>query len=213
MSVKKPAGDFRNDYELFSIGGNPLNLQVQANFNVRLKGKEKKDKLESIATFLKERHAPNHRAALILFYLPGMEVGAGAWATVKITTSVDARILGMTSEQEDKLVSGAQDDGGKVVGAWIDERPHVGSLVVLLEQEGKLSLEYRHGVSGVSRREVRKALNADGRLLESMNKEEIANVTYWIMNPDGTLTSGDIDGVICNMKPVEIGSVQQQGSQ
>ncbi len=98
---------------------------IKRSLDVRLSGRTDEARLRDIAMELKARDSEDYQRTFIVYYLPGMEVGAGAWATTHFNPKLDVNILGITSEQQDALASKA--DSSRVLGTWASQ----GSLAAM----------------------------------------------------------------------------------
>jgi hypothetical protein len=100
---------------------------VKRSVDVRLNKKVSEVTLKAIALKLKAQDPQQYERTFIAYYLPGMVVGAGAWATTHFNPDLEVRILGLTAEEEDKLLSEPPSQTREVIGRWLDESPHIGS--------------------------------------------------------------------------------------
>lgn len=73
---------------------------IKRSIDVRLSKKVDSDTLRAIALELKAKELCCFDRTFIVYYLPGMTVDAGGWATTHFTPDLEVRILGSTGEEE-----------------------------------------------------------------------------------------------------------------
>ncbi|MDY0208213.1 MAG: hypothetical protein RBR82_16555 [Pseudomonas sp.] len=81
---------------------------VKRSIDVRLDKKASAEVLNAIALKLKNMERKKYERTFIAYYLPNMEVGAGAWATSHFDPELDVRILGLTADEEEKMAKEAK---------------------------------------------------------------------------------------------------------
>lgn len=115
----------------------------------------------------------------LFFYLNGMKVGSGAWATAHFAPDEEIRILGATQAEEDSSKSKLRVDG-KVIGKWYDEQRSSSGLS-FYEKDGKCFLKrvYKGGTPIITR------FVRTGNTFKP--KAETGLGEYFIMQEDGTL--------------------------
>jgi len=125
-------------------------LNIKRSIDVRLNKKVSKETLRNIALKLKAQDPTPYERTFICHVLPGMKVGAGAWATAHFNPDLKIEILGLSLEQEKALTARANVPSREVIGTWLDERPFVGSRITLFRENGVLFMEstYPDGSSG-----------------------------------------------------------------
>jgi len=101
----------------------------KCNIEIELKKKLTEDELKEIA--LKLRSTRQSYDYLWIFYLmPGMQSGAGAWATTHFTPGLEVEIMGSTDIQ-DKETSKTSDIKGKILGKWRCDKSLSGATLIL----------------------------------------------------------------------------------
>ena len=73
---------------------------IKRSLDVRLNKRVTEDTLRAIALKLKSQDSRDYDRTFITYYLPGMTVGAGAWATTHFTPDLEVKILGLSTEEE-----------------------------------------------------------------------------------------------------------------
>lgn len=174
---------------------------VKRSLDVRLSEKVSKETLRTLALELKSKDQRDYKRTFIDYYLPGMEVGAGAWATTHFTPDLEVRILGSTVEEQQALEAAPVPDGREIVGQWIDDRPFFGVRLTLYRKEGTLYMEqrFKDGSSGVD--EVREDQSRLGRRFEKSDGSGEGD--YWLIDSHGDLQIRDGEGLIATARRIE----------
>ena len=124
----------------------------------------------------------------LFFYLDGMKVGSGAWATASFKPEEEEiRILGATQAEEDSSKSKLRVEG-KVLGKWYEEQRSNSALA--FEKDGKCFLKrvYKGGTPIVTR------FVQTGNTLKP--KEETGLGQYFRIQDDGTLAFVNEEGKV-----------------
>jgi hypothetical protein len=116
------------------VPGNGRRLQIRINKIVS------KDVLGAIAKTLKATEPHPFRRTFILYYLPGMTPGHGAWATTNFDPDLDIEILGLTVEQAAALAT-PPPPNQEIIGRWIDNFPGSSCEITIYRANGKLLME------------------------------------------------------------------------
>ena len=185
----------------FSIMGSDIVPGTKRSIEVRLNRSVSEELLRAIALQLRSQDSREYEQTFITYYLPEMTVGAGAWATTYFDPSLEVRILGLTVEQEQVLVSQPATANRELIGSWIDEAPFVGSRIEIFHEDGGLYLEETFG-NGSSRR---KALLETGSQLGRRfdETERSSSGDHWIIDARGNLQLRDNDGLIRTATPIQ----------
>ncbi|MCH7702181.1 MAG: hypothetical protein IID37_10880 [Planctomycetes bacterium] len=72
---------------------------IKRSLDVRLNKKVSERTLRALALKLKSQDSRNYERTFIVYYLPDMKVGAGAWATTHFDPDLEVRVLGLTAGQ------------------------------------------------------------------------------------------------------------------
>lgn len=166
--------------------------------DVRLSKPESALVVRMIAENIKNARSPNCGKAFVTYYLPGMKVGEGAWATAHSSCSeraAPASILGMTAEQYASAVEPREPRAGEVsLGAWLDGR--IGSAVRLdlVKRKNQIYLrsEYKDGSSGEVRLVEKE--HSLGRKFEERGGNDFGD--FYLLTPSGVLQAWDSEGMI-----------------
>ena len=168
---------------------------IKRSLDIRLNRKVSKDVLEAIAVKLKSSDPNNYERTFIGYYLPGMTVDAGYWATTHFNPNLEVRVLGITAEQEKKLRQQPTHPSGDVIGRWLqDEEPSPGRITIFRDG-GVFYMEktYTDGNTGKDR--VVEKPSRKGRKFMKANRPG-ADGDYYLIDKHGDLQiwSQDVDG-------------------
>ena len=87
----------------YSIIDSTATAGIKRSLDVRLNKRVAEDTLRAMALKLKSQDSRDYDRTFITYYLPGMTVGAGAWATTHFRPDLEVKILGLWTEEEKKL--------------------------------------------------------------------------------------------------------------
>ena len=192
---EKVPGDVR--YEVIATNVLP---GIKRSLDIRLSRKVSEDVLRTIALELRRRDDREYERTLICHYLPGMTVGAGAWATTHFNRDLEVRILGATVEQEERMLKEAEVEG-EVIGKWFDEGLPGGNAIALYRQDKAvyMKLQFSDG-SGGSHRMVERVC-AEGRRYEQARGS--VHGDYYLVDKDGNLHFGDNEGLFRTARKIK----------
>lgn len=174
---------------------------VKRSLDVRLNRKVPEHVLRLIAMDLKERDPGKYERTFILYYLPGMKVGAGAWATTHFNPTLEVRILGLTIEREEALTKEPADKSGEVVGEWLDESPVIGGKITIYRQNGKLYMEHKYKDGSSSKEEMVEKASSSARRFEKKPPSSFGE--YYVIDREGNLEIRDREGLIATARKIE----------
>lgn len=122
---------------------------ARRSLDVRLSRKVEAEVLEALAIRLRDLATRRYARTYIVYYLPGMEVGAGGWATSHFNPDLDVRILGTPVSSESRPTT----PGETVLGVWENNQPGFAGRYTIFETETGFTLE-RVFRDGSTRRET-----------------------------------------------------------
>lgn len=172
---------------------------LKRSLDVRLNKKVSKDTLKNIALNLKEGTPDTYERTFICYYLPGMEIDAGAWATTHFNPNLEVRILGLTQDEELTLISQKIGEG-KLIGAWLWE-PGFNVRIAILQRGQKTFLEMtgKDGSSGTEELTVKQTPR--GTRYEKLQPNNFGD--YYLLEMDGSLGIYDNDGLSKKLMPLK----------
>jgi len=174
---------------------------IKGSIDIRLDKKVTKDFLIKIALKLREAEPRKYDRLFITYYLPGMTLGSGAWATSHFDPNLKVKILGTTIEEEKALLSESKNSSGEIIGEWLDESPYVGAKYTLIKKNGKIIMirKFKDG-SGSEEEMIQK--NQSGRLrFEEKGGNDFGE--YYLIERNGNLGSYDSAGLISTMHSIK----------
>lgn len=172
---------------------------VKRSVDVRLSRRVSADILRAIAHEITAKDNSRYRRTFILYYLPEMEVGAGAWASSHFNPELQIEIYGTTSEEHAALVEPSESASARqVIGVWLDERPYFSRRIALYRKDGKVFMEstYRDGSVGTDEMTERNT----NRGLRFDVKQPSPSGDYYVLNRSGDLEIRDSDGLIARAR-------------
>ena len=174
---------------------------VKRSIDVRLDKKVSVEVLRTMARKLKNMERKKYDRTFIAYYLPNMEVGAGAWATSHFNPELEVRILGLTAEEEEKMARAAKSTSRDVVGIWMDDRPYVGATITIYRENKKLYLESKYNDGSGSTEEMTETQSTIGTKL--VEKGGNPHGEYFVLDIKGNLQVGDNDGIFLKYKKLQ----------
>ena len=182
----------------YSIIDSDTYLNYKRSLDVRLNKKVSEKTLRAIALKLKAQDSKNYERTFICYYLPDMEVGAGAWATTHFNPNLEVRIQGLTTEQEKILKQHPDDPSREVIGSWLDETPYMGRRITIFRQNGKLFMEsvWYDGSSG--KKEIVEKLSDQRRTFREKERNSFGE--FYLIDSQGNLQLWDQEGLISTAK-------------
>lgn len=190
--IAKPAEDSATttnskQYTILSVERNPSLSKI--NIEVRLLRKLDEAELRRVALQIKAAHR-GYAKTWIVYYLPGMKIGAGAWATTHFTPELKIQVLGASQAQEEASKKQAASITGKIVGRWYEEQYTHSSLVI-----------YQRGSAYRLRTVFDNGQSSEERLLRKGDtftyyEQGSSNGEYFKLLPDGKLGLFNREGKI-----------------
>ena len=143
---------------------------------------------------LKNADRKDYERTFIAYYLPGMKVDAGAWATTHFNPDLKIFILGLTTEEEEILVSEPHTASREVIGKWLTENAFAGGLVTIYRENGMpyMEVKFKDG-SSLNEQLVEKS-SSHGQRFE--NAERLSLKEHYLIDRQGNLQIRDQEGLI-----------------
>ena len=166
---------------------------IKTSIDVRLESEVNKETITKIANELRKDGRRNYQRVFINYYLPGMEVGSGAWALSHYNPELEVEILGLTKDEKTRLLEKTSQPDSNVIGRWIDQTPYMGGVITISRNANilKLSIKYKDG-SSTKKKLIEKIVNGQKRWIE----EDNVFGEYYVLNNDGNLSIYDTEGLI-----------------
>ncbi|MGD8451304.1 MAG: hypothetical protein PVJ57_05745 [Phycisphaerae bacterium] len=157
--------------------------------------------LRTMALEIKAQDLGQYERTFISYYLRGMEVGHGAWATTHFNPDLEVCILGLTAEEEQQSSTSRPSAAREVIGCWLDDRPHAGGRITIFTEGGKLFIERAFKDGTVLKKELVEKRSPLGRRFDEAEGAWAGN--HWLIGADGNLQLRDNDGLISTAKKIE----------
>ncbi len=183
----------------YSVIDSDIISGAKLSLDVRLSRKATEKELAQIARELKDGTPGSYSRTFILHYLPGMDLGAIAWATTHYSPSLKVKIQGLSIEQEQALAKRVSSPGQQVIGVWIDET--LNNRSTLYKKGGKIFWErkFKDGSGGTV--EVIGRSWPTGRRFDERDGNAFGE--YLVINRSGGLESWDSIGLISTARSVK----------
>lgn len=175
-STVAPTSPAKATYRLLDVTKNESLSKLNA--DVLLSGKMDTSQVRELGLHLRDSLS-GYQKNYFFFYLPGMKVGSGAWATAHFNPDAEIRLLGATQAEEDSSKSKLRVPG-KLIGKWYEEQ-RTASALAFYEQGGQcfLTQVYRGGKPSTT------LFVRHGNVFKQ--KEDSGLGEYFKIQPDGTL--------------------------
>lgn len=183
------------DYEIIS---EDAYQNERRSLDVRLSQKVDEDALEALAYRLKEQASGAFERTFIVYYLSGMEVGAGGWATSHFDPELDVQILGVSEEASSQIENIRDQYGQDLIGIWENNQPGSAATFALFRTESGFGLEEIFADGSSRTLTVQEQPSEIGRRFED---PENTFGEYWLLR-GGRLELRDSEGVISVAQPV-----------
>ncbi len=170
---------------------------IKRSVTVRLKSKVSKEVLSQIAKKIKNGNGNFYERTFILYYLPEMEIGAGAWATTHFNPTLKINVIGLTLKEEKRLKNSAKNSNRNEIGSWVTES--LPGILTIYKKEMSYFLEWRFNDGSKLNRELIKKSSPRGIRFERKNK---FRGEYYIVNNINNLESWDEMGLISTSKSI-----------
>ena len=173
---------------------------IKLSIDIKLEQKVSKDFLQKFALKLRQDEPIKYDRIFILYLLPGMTPGEGAWATSHFNPNLKVEILGTTIEEEKSLMSKPKDSSAEIIGEWLYEGA-LGAKYTLLKKNGKTIMicKYKDG-SGSEKEMIQRKQSGKLRFEE---KEGNDLGEYYLIESNGRLSIYDNLGLIFSMRPIK----------
>ena len=163
---------------------------IKCSLTVRLTKKIPEEKLRKLAIELRDKELKKYDRMFITYYLPGMDVGAGAWATTHFNPNLKVNILGLTKEEFQKKSKPSKENtnnSDKIIGVWADS---LGSVTIIGKKSGYVIV--KKYVDGGGETEKLVKYKVKGKLAF---KEKTYPDNYYVIDSSGNLGVYDSFGL------------------
>ena len=183
------------DFSYKIIEANRLGT-IKCDLTVRLNKRVSEETLRQLAIELRAKEPKRYDRMFITYYLPGMTVGAGAWATSHFNPNLDVRILGMTVK-EDKNLLKEKKKSGKMIGVWTDEL--LGKVTIIKKGSGYIiEKKYKDGSGSTE-----DLIGYKVRGKPAFKEKGDTSGEYYVIERSGGLGVYDSLGLITTMRAIK----------
>jgi len=172
---------------------------IRKSFDVRLDNEVSEASLRAIALELKSGDSRHYERTFIVYYLPGMPVGAGGWATTHFDPALEVRILGLAGQEEQADAGGPLVSTREDIGTWLDDV--TGNQIVMYSEGGKSYVEHYFKGGSFLKDELVEKPSPSGQRLESKSGSELGR--HWVVDSFGNLQIRDNVGLISTAKRIK----------
>lgn len=167
--------------------------EVKCSLDVRIEKPVSKSELERLAIQLYEEYdGSTFERMFVCYFLPGMELNAGVWASTHFNPDLDVRILGISTEQAAALSRPFQPAEGQIVGRWLEQGPGF-SRRLTIYRESNRAFMHEHFRDG-SERTVELSESTCERGIRFVEKDDRGHGEFWILDKSGYLSLWGPDG-------------------
>jgi hypothetical protein len=185
----------------FSILNSSVIPGIKRSLDIRLPKKVSEKDLVQIAIELKAQDPRDYQRIFICYYLPGMPVDSGAWATTHFNPTLEVQILGLTAKEMQAVTTQPESAKRDHIGRWIDESPLMGGRISIFRQGGDLFIELLFKDKSTYKKELVVKNTPLGRRFDMVVKSSAGD--HWVLGSDGVLQVRDSEGLIALAKPVK----------
>ena len=165
--------------------------------DVRLSRAVEAEALEVLAMRIRDQ-APGFDRTFIAYYLPGMEVDGGAWATSHFNPELEVRVLGTPADGGSTVDQLRREYGEALVGIWVNNSPGLSGTYAIYETESGFGLTHVWPDGSAGHEELVEESSSLGRRFREV--DNTADEFYLIRG--GELQLHDDLGVIWKAQPV-----------
>ena len=199
VGCKKSTSSSRSE-SIYSIVGSDTYGTHKRSLDVRLRQPVPENTLRTIALELKSQASQNYDRTFICYYLPGMVVDTGAWATTHFNPNLEVRILGLSVEQEQTLRKLPDDSSREIIGYWLDKSLYNGGRITIFHQNEKIYLEKTYSDGSVGKGEVTEKKSNGKRTFWEQGENSVSE--HYLIDRQGNLQLWDNEGIIWTAKKI-----------
>lgn len=153
----------------------------------------KKGDLRRIATEIKNGDKENYDRTVVGYYIASEDRSNGYWATATFDPDLKINVLGVSRERIDAVKKADQPgSNSKIVGAWLDDRPHVRATLELIKQGDGLALKSVNAEGTTSVTPMDESKKNGNVVLRDPENPDAGR--YFVINENGQLEFWGPDG-------------------
>jgi len=174
---------------------------IKVSLDVRLSERVTRERLIEIAKEIRSQPNNQEPRTFICYYLPGMQIGHGAWATSHFDPELNIGIFGTTKEEQERLSQEASlPVAENVIGRWMDNETGFPGVISLLKEDGKLFLTqtFKDGSKGKYEMVVYSVVGQTRYRWKDRPTSD-----YLVITATGDLAHGDDEGIWATSKKIK----------
>ena len=184
----------------YTVIGTETVPHIKRSLDDRLNKKVSEDVLRAIALELKSNDSNRYARTFIVYYLPGMTVDAGGWATSHFNPKLEVRIQAFSAQRKQAPVTEPSSSGRKVIGIWLGQTVY-GSRYTLYREEGALYMERKFKDGSILKQTLVEKPSPLGYRFDI--KEGSSTGDHWIIDLEGNLQLRDMAGLLSTAKRIQ----------
>jgi len=185
----------------YTVIGTETVPHIKRSLDVRLNKKVSEDVLRAIALELKSNDSNRYARTFIVYYLPGMTVDAGGWATSHFNPKLEVRIQAFSAQRKQAPVTEPSSSGRKIIGSWLGQTVYDGSRYTLYREEGARYMELKFKDGSILKHALVEKPSPLGYRFDI--KEGSSTGDHWIIDLEGNLQIRDMAGLISTAKRIQ----------
>ncbi len=159
------------------------------------------EQLTALANYLYSKfNGSGYERVFICYYLPGMIVGRGAWASSHFNPSLSVEIYGVSQEGYELIAQSPRCPPNAVIlGRWLDEQSGLPGAITIVKQANVFTAirQYSDGSESSSQLVIRKVA---GQVRYSDKESDTSD--YWFIDSNGNLAWADEEGIWAHSKRI-----------
>ena len=186
----------------YSVIETDVFLDIKRSLDVRLNKRVSEEVLRTIALKLKSEDPREYERTFISYYLPGMEVGAGSWASTHFDPTLEVKIYGTTIEEHDRLLKeAASSPPSATIGRWMASERTGFPGVITIFKEGDTLYQTQKFQDGTEGRYELVTQNVNGQVRYKI--KQVKTSDYVVILPNGDLGHCDHEEMWATSRKVQ----------
>ncbi len=140
-----------------------------------------------IADIVRSNEKAPFERTVINFYLPGMKIGHGAWATATYNPALKIAIIGLRLDEEQTAIAEAASDHRALVGVWLTAPPAAPGRLTIYKDGARIIAEWRLRNGNKSVEELAETRDPKGRRFAP----KTGGTDYYLLTWNGELELRD----------------------
>ncbi len=168
--------------------------------DIILKNKVSEEQLRQFALTLKNNERKKYKRIFMGWYLPEMEIGAGAWATTHFNPNLEVKILGVTAKEERNLINSDKNYKGTIIGKWFDDSIS-GGKTTLVDNNGIITMYIEFTDKSIYKKEMDESFQLNFLRYEDKGGNDFGE--YYLINENKELEIHGTSGLIRTLRTIQ----------